>query len=249
MAPEASVVAICEIIGRSEQGVTRPFICRGEDDQVYFVKGRGAGRRSLICEWIAGCFAKGFGLPIAPFAIVDVPQLLIDLGSRDDLMELGPGLAFGSQRMQLTELTVANIIEVPEASQIDVLVFDWWVRNGDRNLSSHGGNPNLFWDMVCDTLVVLDHNQAFDQAFSPESFTELHCFSAFCRKIRQDWVVQGSLEARLRALVADFDAICDTVPHEWWFVDDEQTIEVDFDRDEIKQMLVACTGPAFWNFL
>ncbi|MEW5824691.1 MAG: HipA family kinase [Pseudomonadota bacterium] len=35
-----------EIIDRSEQGMTRPFICRGEDGFVYFVKGRGAARRS-----------------------------------------------------------------------------------------------------------------------------------------------------------------------------------------------------------
>ena len=36
-------VVIEEIIGRSVQGVTRPFICRGDDGIVYFVKGRGAG--------------------------------------------------------------------------------------------------------------------------------------------------------------------------------------------------------------
>lgn len=30
---------IVEIMGRAQQGVTQPFICRGEDDQVYFVKG------------------------------------------------------------------------------------------------------------------------------------------------------------------------------------------------------------------
>ena len=47
-------IQIVEIIGRSTQGITRPFICRGEDGHIYFVKGRGAGKRSLICEWIAG---------------------------------------------------------------------------------------------------------------------------------------------------------------------------------------------------
>ena len=61
---------IVEIMGRAQQGVTQPFICRGEDDQVYFVKGRGAGRRSLICEWIAGQLGRLLGLPIAPFGIV-----------------------------------------------------------------------------------------------------------------------------------------------------------------------------------
>jgi hypothetical protein len=65
-------VEIVEIMGRSEQGVTRPFICRGDDGHVYFVKGRGAGMRSLICEWIAGQLGRRLGLPIAPFEIVEV---------------------------------------------------------------------------------------------------------------------------------------------------------------------------------
>lgn len=41
-------IQIVEVLGRSIQGITRPFICRGEDDRTYFVKGQGAGRRSLI---------------------------------------------------------------------------------------------------------------------------------------------------------------------------------------------------------
>ena len=48
------IVQIVEIIGRATQGVTKPFICRGEDEEIYFVKGRGAGKRSLICEWVVG---------------------------------------------------------------------------------------------------------------------------------------------------------------------------------------------------
>ena len=48
------MVQIIEILGRSEQGITHPFICRGNDDNTYFVKGIGAGRRDQVCEWIAG---------------------------------------------------------------------------------------------------------------------------------------------------------------------------------------------------
>ena len=43
-------VRIVEVIGRSVQGITRPFICRGDDGQQYFVKGNGAGRRAFIAE-------------------------------------------------------------------------------------------------------------------------------------------------------------------------------------------------------
>lgn len=41
-------VEIVEILRRSEQGMTKPFICRGDDGEIYFVKGQNAGHRSLF---------------------------------------------------------------------------------------------------------------------------------------------------------------------------------------------------------
>jgi hypothetical protein len=82
-------VQIVEIMGRSTQGITRPFKCRGDDGHIYFVKGHGAGRRSQICEWIAGQLAFRLGLPIAPFEIVDVPEELIRLDFSGELQDLG----------------------------------------------------------------------------------------------------------------------------------------------------------------
>jgi len=240
------MIQITEIIGRSEQGVTRPFICRAEDDALYFVKGRGAGRRSLICEWIAGNLAVCLGLPIAPFHQVDVPEALISLGSRDDLNELGEGPAFGSMRLQVAELSLAHLDQIPQQVQIDVLAFDWWIKNGDRNLSEDGGNPNLFWDMQRDDLVVLDHNQAFDEEFSSVMFAELHVFRHYCRALFEDWVLQGQMSDRFEAALARWDDICDTVPPEWWFVDPEMTIPVKFDRNAIRDQLVSCRGQKFW---
>lgn len=238
---------IIEIIERSDQGVTKPFICRGRDNQLYFVKGRGAGRRSLICEWIAGNLGIALGLPIAPFEVVDVPATLVQLGSRDDINELGEGPAFGSRRLQIAELTLAHVERVPASVQIDVLAFDWWIKNGDRNLSESGGNPNLFWDMHRNNLVVLDQNQAFDPDFSPKVFSELHVFRRHCRSLFEDWVLQDQLAERFEAALAGWDRICDTVPEEWWFVDSEMTISVDFNRDETRDRLMRCRGDAFWN--
>lgn len=78
-------VQVVEVLRRSEQGMTRPFICRGDDGEIYFVKGVGAGRRSQICEWVAGKLASAFGLPIAPFRLLDVPEELIEAdGARND---------------------------------------------------------------------------------------------------------------------------------------------------------------------
>ena len=46
-----------------EQGVTRPFRCRGENGKWYWVKGNYAGKVALCSEWIAGRLAQAFGLP------------------------------------------------------------------------------------------------------------------------------------------------------------------------------------------
>ncbi|MGH8484303.1 MAG: HipA family kinase, partial [Pseudomonas sp.] len=171
-------IEIEEIMTRSVQGVTRPFVCRGEDGEVYFVKGMGAGRRSQICELVAGKLAVAFGIPIAPFELVNIPADLLAIGGRNDLAELGPGIAFGSRRCRVTELTQARVAEVPPELATDVLVFDLWIKNEDRTLTEFGGNPNLFWDVSTEELVVFDHNQAFDPGFSRSTFLNDHAFSS-----------------------------------------------------------------------
>jgi hypothetical protein len=192
--------------------------------------------------------ARRFGLPIAPFEVVEVPQELIELAIRPDIGDLGAGPAFGSRRMQITELTVSNLLEISQQQQIDVLAFDWWIRNGDRNLSDQGGNPNLFWDVIKEELVVLDHNQAFDEDFSVENFVGLHVFRYVRDAIARDMVTQAQLEARFEQILVDFDGICETTPPEWWFVDAEQTIPVNFDRHQIKIVLETRRGNEFWSF-
>ena len=76
---------ITEVTARSTQGITRPFICRGDDGWLYFVKGNGAGRSSLICEWIAGHLGMRLGLPIPDFKQAVMPKELVTLSARDDI--------------------------------------------------------------------------------------------------------------------------------------------------------------------
>lgn len=134
-----------------------PFICRGDDDNTYFVKGIGAVRRGQVCEWVAGNLGLELGLPIAPFEIVDVPVELVE--GNPQYRDLGAGPAFGSQKQMIMELNYAGIEQVPDDLQRAVLAFDWWIRNEDRLLSESGGNPNLFWAPEYEKLVVIDHNQ------------------------------------------------------------------------------------------
>lgn len=242
-------IQIIEILGRATQGVTRPFICIGQDREFYFVKGRGAGRRSLICEWIAGALACKMGLPVAPFQLVDVPQELIALETRDDLNELGAGVAFGSRKQDVVELSLPHLPEIPDPIKQDVIIFDWWVQNADRSLSDAGGNPNLFWDENSNQLVVIDHNQAFDPEFSVSEFCCSHVFRQQIRVLSKDQSLQQHYAKVFDKIMSDWLAICNSTPEEWWFIDDEQTLPVDFDRNKIKTQLLRYRENAFWKMI
>ena len=96
-------VNIVEIISRSTQGITRPFLCRGDDNWLYYVKGHGAGRQALISEWIAGHLGKRLGLPIPDFKQAVIPAELIRLSAREEIADLGAGTGFASQLIQNTD--------------------------------------------------------------------------------------------------------------------------------------------------
>jgi len=240
-------IEIVEIQRRATQGTTLPFLCQSHDGQLYFVKGKGAGKRSLICEWLASNLALELGLPIAPFDIVYVPEQLVELASSMNLAELGSGPAFGSKMLSVTELTMVNVPGISENVQRDLLAFDWWVRNGDRTLSNSGGNPNLFIESESNDLVVIDHNLAFDRDFSKTDFLQSHVFSGQGSSLLRDMIYTQQYSPRFKEVLAKWDEICELVPSEWLFVDDYETVKTDFDFDEAFNMLTQCDSGSFWN--
>lgn len=241
-------IDIVEVIGRSKQGATRPFICRSSDGEVYFLKGHDAGRRSLICEWVCGCLAKQFGLPIAEFALANVPRELVALGTVGEikLSDLGVGIAFASKQMDVHELTRAYTHEVPEAQKRDVVVFDWWIRNMDRQLTERGGNPNLFWSCA-DGLVVIDHNLAFDREFQTQDFLDGHIFRDSFRNAESDFIMRGEFATRFAHALSDWDSIVAGIPNSWHYLDSEQTIFADFDVSATKALLERFASDRFWS--
>ncbi|CUI04103.1 HipA family kinase [Massilia antarctica] len=114
-------------------------------------------------------------------------------------------------------------------------------------MSDAGGNPNLFWDVRTGQLVVLDHNQAFDMDFSPQNFASLHVFSRDCESLFGDWVTQEHYATVYLDAMAHWDEICNTIPHEWWYLDDEFTLPTDFDPNILRRQLLDCRGDSFWN--
>lgn len=202
----------------------------------------------MICEWISGQLGIRLGLPIAPFEMVSISAGLLSISLRSDLPDLGAGTAFGSRKLPVVELSVSHLDDVPDELQRDVLVFDWWIRNADRSLGEAGGNPNLFWDFEQEGLAVIDHNQAFDRAFSVHDFSMTHAFRNQIPSISGDWVLQQQYCQRFAEVVTEWQSICDTIPPEWWFVDPEKTVPTDFDLEETRELLLGYHSDKFWSF-
>jgi hypothetical protein len=202
----------------------------------------------MICECVAGQLGRRLGLLIAPFKTGEVRGELLTIATRADMAELGTGLAFGSQKLPVVELSALHVQYVPDEQQRDVLVFDWWVQNVDRTLGGAGGNPNLFWDLERENLVVIDHNQAFDKSIVIQDFVETHAFRHQMHAVVSDGVLQKDYCSRFESAMTDWTAICDTVPPEWWFVDPEHTVSTDFDRDAARRLLMRFQVDGFWSW-
>ena len=204
---------LVKIIRRSEQGKTQPFVCvaldgAGQRVQCY-LKGRSTTRVGQINEWIAAHLALAFGLPAPPFALLDVPTELIeaDFEQQDFANGLGAGPAFASQHVDSDDIAFSDLPRIPASLQRDVLVFDAWVRNMDRSLSEHGGNPNLRWckqahDFAPAQLLVIDHNLAFDAEFTADSFAACHAFAGQIPALKQDFALQLHYRDRMAAALA-----------------------------------------------
>lgn len=244
--PAQPTVVIEEVLGRSTQGVTEPFICRGDDGETYYVKGHGAGRRSLVAEWVAGQLASALGLPVADCALAEVPEQLAAAKVRSDMGDLGAGLVFASRKHpNAQELTPTTRERVPAVLAMDVLVFDWWVHNEDRHLTEFGGNPNLLWDVGGDELVVIDHNQAFDPDFNPERFLSTHVFADHWNAVFSDHDLRTKYKERMEKALERLPAVRASIPDSWWWAGEGVLAKVSWER--ISECLARCRHEDFWD--
>lgn len=207
-------VTITEILSRSEQGVTCPFLCRANNDLLYYVKGRYAGNRSLCCEWIGGSMGRLMGLPIPDFRIAEVPPALVDGSSRADAADLGIGPVFASELVEgAQEIAFADLADIAEDLKRKVLLFDWWVRNEDRSLTQFGGNPNLLRTAATDELRVIDMNLAFDDTFEESRFWQSHLFAGLATNWPDEFKAQ--MTGQMRTALVRLSAIWNVMPEEW----------------------------------
>lgn len=218
-----------------------PFLCRGEDEQLYYVKGKTAGVRGQFCEWVVAHLAESFGLPVPPFRQVKVSQQLLD-ESPSAHQVLGAGVAFASlARTQAQWFENSFISEVPMDLRRAVLVFDWWIKNSDRIYD----NPNLLWSPGSKELVVIDHAFAFDEDFWPTVFLQYHVFREEWEAIVQDPAAQEMYSAKMQDALASWQGACDSAPPEWkkkTAGDDEL-----LDYAAALSILDECKGKSLWT--
>jgi hypothetical protein len=236
---------IVEVVERTAQGMTRPYRCRADDGQGYFVKSAGAGWRSVVCEWVAGRLALAFGLPLPPIAQVLVEDGLAQVMRGQGDRDLAAGLAFGSRRVEhVRDFEPALLPHCQPEFRRDLVAFDWWVRNADRTLGDLAGNPNLLWATARGEPVVIDHNLAFDTGFDDALFVQTHVFGADWRAIEGDWVARAHYEQRFGALIPLLDAIWPELPHNWLH---NESGQARITRQEIEQVLERVHREDFWQ--
>lgn len=237
-----TTLLITEIVRRLDQGMTRPFLVRAEDDALYVAKGREATQRGLMAEWICAHLARALGLSVPEFALLDVPDGLAEALGPDG-NALGAGLVFGSrQEANVQEFAVTQLERIAAGDRLRLLAFDWWVENADRSLTPHGGNPNLLWRAADQRLLVIDHNLAFDAAFDEAAFFATHVFRDDAEALFGDLVCRAETSALLASALDVLDAAVSGLPSAWNWVDAPQTIPVQVDWNGVKARLTTRAG-------
>jgi hypothetical protein len=243
MTPNHIPLEIVEILRPAEQGRTEPFLCRAEDEKLYYVKGKKAGARGQFCEWVVAHLAEAFGLPVPPFRQVRVSQELLD-ESPVEHQVLGPGVAFASlARTQAQWFENSFVSEVPVDLRRAVLAFDWWVKNSDR---IHD-NPNLLWSPGSKELVVIDHAFAFDDDFWPTVFLQYHVFREDWEAISSDATLQEEYNSRMQDALSTWATACENAPDEWKYkkLDGEDFL----DCAEALSILEGCKDNTLWTIV
>lgn len=235
------IIEINQVIRRMEQGFTKPYLCGCSDGNKYVVKGSSACRTELIAELLCAFLSKEFGLPVPNFALVRVPQEIIDSGAF-------PGLdiewCFGSMFVDgLTEMVFSQIENIDKQTMRDLYIFDYWINNSDRNLTSLGGNPNAFIDINQLSLVIFDHNLAFDNDFSIANHKDLHLASTVwnCEQKRMD--DRPIYSDRFDAVMVHWQQFTDEIPLDWF---DNEAAKSSI-LDTIRVRLLSYENIQFWE--
>ena len=115
-------------------------------------------------------------------------------------------------------------------------------------MSVTGGNPNLYYDVVNDSLVVFDHNLAFDAEFDTGDHKNVHVASSLFKgqtDLFEPDINKGYYYQKFQNALDNLDAIIECIPEDW--VKDIPNVNGEIDR--IKVTLGAFEKDDFWRAL
>jgi len=238
------MLQIIEIIRKMEQGFTEPYLCRAEDDELYVIKRANATYKGLVKEWISASLGKEFGLPIPDFKLVYIDSSLLEYD--DELRNsIGAGIAFASKHVgDLQEITYADLLSSDDELLKNIFMFDYWIKNDDRNLSEIAGNPNLFLSQVTKNIIVLDHNLSFDENFDLNSFKDIHVGAQSFKK-SADMLLQDEFKPKFEHAISKLDEVIAQLPEDW----KENFVNYDDFLGEIRVTLSSFRQANFWEVL
>lgn len=236
---------IVEVMRRADQGATRPFVCRADDGKTYYVKGKSASTGERIREWMGSNLAMVFGLTVPAMALLEIPKPLIDYGSEEIKTDLGMGYAVGSQQiLSAHELRHEEINLIPMTTQRLILLFDYWVGNEDRTLSSYGGNPNLLWRSTDKTVYAIDYNLVLQSNFDAGAFWATHAFAKTAELKKLNNTEQQYYQKRFRQALNLWPAFWQQLPDEWL---DENESTAAFDTTVVLKQLQGGVDGTIWR--
>lgn len=209
-------LAVIEVLEKIESGMTTPFRCRLEDENLYAVKGRGALVKGLINEVVCGTLARHLDLPVPPFSIANVDTGLINaVEDREFRFAIGEGPAFASLWCEpAVPINRSRLINLDPAMLAKIYAFDHWTKNGDRSLTELGGNPNMLIDLRDNTLVIIDHNLAFSENYEPNELKVHACREAWL-DVQRDLVFKQGCRADFVAAIGIVPEVMASLPDEW----------------------------------
>lgn len=204
---------LISVSGRAEAGASRPFLCEDNSGQSLFVKRGNVTWDQLVIEFVIGRLAKDFGIQVAAFDLVKIPEGL----ARQSLFEeqlFEPGFAFGSVRVPFAEeLGESHLGHISEVAKIELICFDWWVGNIDRRLSYDSASSNLLWSPEVQEYVAIDHDRCLSTDIDETEFFREHIFKDVRSYIDDDKL--NELRKRFEKAVKKVDQSWQQLPGEW----------------------------------
>lgn len=245
------MVEVKEVIKKSEQGEGEAYHCEGSDGDLYWIKGISALRNYQANEFLAASLATAFGISIASYRLMHIDEKLY-LYLPPEFQRLGYGPVFASKHAAgSTDLMESLILEVPVETRKDLLVFDYWIQNCDRTI----GNPNLLWMPESRSLVVIDHNLAFNTDFNEAEFFGIsasgqragHIFCDLKESIFRDLVTCSDYRTRIESALSVFDNSVISIPDEWNYMDLDCQYPSEIDFAGKKEILMRFHEQSFWR--